>query len=119
MPVSDRLRSKSRTDGDAPGRAVTVIGWPILLLSPSQAPALRERSTKQPLPRREITGLWGATQQLEQRGLTVGAGLRLVVGPERAAAEQHLLLRLDDRPARLHELGIERRVLAGALGDVP
>src|SRR5437660_41478 len=32
MPVSDRLRSKSRIDGDAPGRAVTVIGWPMLLL---------------------------------------------------------------------------------------
>src|SRR5436853_3290785 len=99
MPVSDRLRSKSRIDGDAPGRAVTVIGWPMLLLGAvaSSGSFLLGRPRKLGLPRREATRSRSATQQFEQRALPVGAGFGVVVGAERAAAEQHLLLRLDDR----------------------
>ena len=40
-------------------------------------------------------------------------------GPERAAPDEHVHLRLDHREARLHQLGVEGGVLAGRRGDVP
>ena len=51
--------------------------------------------------------------------LAVGAGRHGDVAPERPGALDHVELRLEHLPARLDQLGVERRVLAGGVGQVP
>src|SRR5829696_5441119 len=103
IPVSERLRSKIRTAGDDPARVVTVMNWPMSPDTTASSRLLRYSTAEQP----------------EQLGLAPGFVGQVHPVAEHAARRERVHLRFDDREARLHQLRIERGVLAGRRGDVP